>query len=152
MQVRNRFSERVPVKRSFEGAKSRTKQSMRDECNVNNIMAKYKKTGLVPVATGQAVYADVSGEVDYLEMQRRVIAVGNIFQRLPASLRARFDHDPAKYIEFITNPANDEEAVKLGLKYQAKIKDAEGVESDAPAPIPDDKGIKQEIPPKEEKA
>jgi hypothetical protein len=35
--------------------------------------------------------------------------------RLPAELRARFENDPAKLIEFIDNSENLDEAINLGL-------------------------------------
>jgi hypothetical protein len=37
------------------------------------------------------------------------------FLRVPADIRARFSHDPGLFTEFLENPDNLEEAVRMGL-------------------------------------
>jgi hypothetical protein len=34
---------------------------------------------------------------------------------LPADVRARFENDPANLLDFMVNPANNAECIKLGL-------------------------------------
>jgi phage internal scaffolding protein len=38
-----------------------------------------------------------------------------MFNELPANVRARMDNDPAKFFDFIQDPQNKPEAIKLGL-------------------------------------
>ena len=42
------------------------------------------------------------------------------FMLLDAKLRARFDNDPGQFVEFVSNPENKDECIKLGLIEQVK--------------------------------
>lgn len=94
---------------------SRTKQSHKAECDINTIMAKYKKTGLIDhMARSAGEYADVSG-ADFQSAQLLVAGAKSMFHGLPASIRGRFENDPGEFLAFMDNPANVNEAVELGL-------------------------------------
>lgn len=91
-------------------------QHFKDECDVNNILRKYEATGLVThVANGTPSYGDFSSVLEFQQAQNILIEAQDAFDSLPASLRKRFDNDPAVMLEFIENPDNREEAEKLGL-------------------------------------
>lgn len=95
---------------------SMAQQHFKDECDVNNILRKYESTGLVThVANGTPSYGDFSSVLEFQEAQNILIEAQDAFDALPASLRKRFDNDPALMLEFIENPDNREEAEKLGL-------------------------------------
>lgn len=94
---------------------SRTKQSFRDECDINRIMARYQNTGVLEfVQKREARYADVSA-VDYQEACNLVAGAQSMFHELPSALRARFDNDPAQLLAFLDNPSNLQEAIELGI-------------------------------------
>ena len=44
---------------------SRTQQSFRDECDINNILRKFNVTGELPLGSVQPQYGDFSGITDY---------------------------------------------------------------------------------------
>ena len=95
---------------------SKTKKSMKDECNVNLIMKKYQKTGLLThVQQTKAQWGDFSNASDYQQALNSLISAQESFERLPATIRKRFSNDPGKLLEFLEDPANVEEGVKLGL-------------------------------------
>lgn len=95
---------------------SMAQQHFKDECDVNNILRKYESTGLVThVANGTPSYGDFSSVLEFQQAQNILIEAQDAFEALPASLRKRFDNDPAVMLEFIENPDNREEAEKLGL-------------------------------------
>jgi phage internal scaffolding protein len=95
---------------------SMAQQHFKDECDVNNILRKYESTGLVThVANGTSSYGDFSSVLEFQQAQNILIEAQDAFEALPASLRKRFDNDPAVMLEFIENPDNREEAEKLGL-------------------------------------
>lgn len=98
-KVRNGFArERVQTK--FTG-ESLTEQHHKKSCDINNIMAKYQKTGLIDhMATHQGTYGDVSG-ADFQNAQNLVAEQKSIFHELPASVRAEFDNDPANYLDLV---------------------------------------------------
>lgn len=116
---------------------SRTKQAMKDECDINNIMKRYKTTGLIThVKQNPGEYADVSEVSDYRTSLNRIKNAEKNFSRLPATLRARFDNNVADFLDFASNPDNLEEMTKLGIIPKGKEPAA------APAPDP-----KKEPPP-----
>ena len=95
---------------------TRTQQQFRDKVNINSIMAKYRKTGLIDhVRKNPGVYSDMTKVVSYQEALNTVISAQATFDTLPANVRARFQNDPHQLIEFLKDSKNDEEAGKLGL-------------------------------------
>lgn len=114
--------------------KSATKQSFAEECDINNIMAKYRVTGLVDHTSAHGgVYTDLPTEIDYHENLNSVIAAEQAFQSLPAKMRAKFDNDPAKFLGFVLNPDNKAEIDEMGLGLHESPPAAPA----APAPAPD---------------
>lgn len=115
VEIRSAYGPRVRVVVDT-GDKSMTKQSMSDACDINKIMAKYERTGVITHARANAgFYADVSAVGDYHAAVLQVQAARDLFMSLPAQLRSRFDNDPGKYLDFVTNPENRDELVKMGL-------------------------------------
>lgn len=94
---------------------SKTQQQFAAAHDVNNIISKYKKTGELPLARKQGVFADVSTITDYHDSLNRVINANAAFMRLPADLRTRFGNDPAQLLAFLQDPNNNDEGVKLGI-------------------------------------
>lgn len=98
----------------FEGG--RTKQAPSAACDINNIVARYERTGFLEhVRKTPGVYADATGYGDYHEMANRVTAAKQSFMMLPAELRLRFGNDPGQLLAFVSNDNNRDEAVQLGL-------------------------------------
>jgi phage internal scaffolding protein len=97
---------------------SRTKQSFRDECDINNILRQFNVTGQLPIGSVQPQYGDFSGITDYQSALNAVMAAQDSFLQLPAKLRARFDNDPALFVEFASDEANKDEMKALGLLRQ----------------------------------
>jgi phage internal scaffolding protein len=94
---------------------SLAQQHHREECDINTIMEKFGQTGQLPQTTLEPTYGDFSGVVDYHTAMNAILAAEEQFDALPAQIRARFDNDPAKLIDFMENDANRAEAEKLGL-------------------------------------
>lgn len=95
---------------------SRTKQGPAAECEINKIMAKYHKTGLIThVNTRTGVFMDCSNIGSYQECVERIQNANDAFYTLPATMRERFDNNPGKLIEFLQDSKNVDEAVKLGI-------------------------------------
>jgi phage internal scaffolding protein len=94
---------------------SLAQQHFKDECDINNILRQFNITGLLPEAPLSPRYGDFTGIGDYHTALNQVIAAEDEFMSLPATIRARFGNDPALLIEFLDQPENVDEAVKLGL-------------------------------------
>jgi phage internal scaffolding protein len=94
---------------------SLAQQHYKEECDINTILQKFNITGLLPESPLTPRYGDFTGIGDYHTALNRVIAAQDEFDGLPAQIRARFENDPAKLIEFLENSENRPEAEKLGL-------------------------------------
>lgn len=98
---------------------SRTQQQFRDQVNVNSIMAKYKKTGLIDhVRDNPGTYSDMTQIGSYQDALQKVINAQQTFETLPSNLRQKFGHDPQQLITFLSDDKNYDEAVQLGLVIQ----------------------------------
>lgn len=114
MKIHSRFD--PPEAFPFEFTEpSMTQQHFKEDCDINNIIARFTKTGLLPQIDAQFEYADVSDHQTFEESMNLVARTKEAFMELPAYLRKRFDNDPAAMLAFIDDPANTDEAVKLGL-------------------------------------
>lgn len=87
--------------------------SQRAETDVNNIMSRIRYHQLPdPVQ----MYNDLSEVGDLLSAHESIQKANAVFDSLPAKLRAKFDNQPAKLIEYLQDPKNDAEAISLGLR------------------------------------
>lgn len=113
---------------------SLAQQQFKDECDINTILKRFNITGELPNAPLSPKYGDFTGIGDYKSALDRVLAAEDEFMSLPASIRARFNNDPASLIDFLDNEENRSEAEKLGL-VETKIPDnAPLVEEKTPTP------------------
>lgn len=104
---------RVSIDCSKDG---RTKQSFQKECDINNIMKQYEKTRVIThVASASPRYGDFSNVIDYQSALNLVIDAQQGFDDLPADIRTRFMNDPAVFLDFVEDPENLEEGIKLGI-------------------------------------
>ena len=93
----------------------RTKQSFKDEADINLIMERYARTGILEFQQRrQAQYGDFTG-YDYQAAKDLVAKGYSMFYELPAIVRDRFKNDPAAFLDFVANDSNRAEAEKLGL-------------------------------------
>lgn len=108
-------------------------QQFKDECDINNIVDKFLKTGEIQAPLSPK-YGDFTGISDYKTALDRVIAAEEEFMNLPAAIRARFNNDAAELIEFMENEDNRAEAEKLGLTAPKEVLTAPAVEESTPTP------------------
>jgi phage internal scaffolding protein len=96
-----------------------TQQHFKDECDINSIMSKYEKTGLLvdplQVRRGYPNFGDFDDLPDYQTSQNMLIEANDMFMNLPSSIRKRFHNDPGELLAFVSDEKNRDEAVKLGL-------------------------------------
>lgn len=114
IEIRKNGTKRV----YFQNEKpSRVQAQFQKECDVNEILKKYKKTGMLThTAKTQLQYMDHTQLPDLHTAMIQLTTAQQTFDALPAELRKRFANSPAEMYEFLANPDNNEEAVKLGLK------------------------------------
>jgi len=123
------------------GGPSLTQQHMKDECDINRILKKYQKEGILRhVAKFAGRYEDLPDSIDYQESLNAVMAAQEAFISLPSSVRGRFDNDPGRFLAFVGDPANSNELVSMGLaSHRPPAKQSGGAapkEADPAAPDP----------------
>lgn len=113
---------------------SRTHQEFKDECDVNQFIKKHKSINPTqftqwfnsPPQSG--VYADLTSLPSYEEALQTIILAQNSFEALPSELRQRFDNDPQKLINFLDDPKNEEESIKLKLRIKQEAPPPSAIE------------------------
>jgi len=102
----------------------RVKQEFKEECDINFIVARYKKTGVLPddARLAAARYGDFSQIPDYQEMHEKLNAARQLFAALPARVRTEFNNDPGAFIDAASTPEGRELMVKLGLGKEVEPK------------------------------
>lgn len=95
---------------------SRTKQEFVQECDINNIIKSYKLTGQIAHINANAgKFEDLPDTLDFQESMNTVVQAQDAFAALPSHIRARFGNDPTNFLQFLQDPANQDEAIRLGL-------------------------------------
>lgn len=95
---------------------SLTRQSDALGTDINIIMAQYERTGTLPVNVAEQLFDDVSECFDFRDSLERVRDADTLFMSLPARVRARFDNDAVRFLEYFQEPGHDQELVDLGLR------------------------------------
>lgn len=100
---------------------SLTVQSFRDECDVNLIVKRFRNVhgrDYEDVACGfpeGMFFGDFSDVCDYQTALESVRRADESFNRLDPKVRARFDNDPGKFLDFCSDPKNLEDLREMGL-------------------------------------
>ena len=112
---------------------SMAKQSMADECDINILMLRYQKTGMLNhIIRYKGQYADVSNQEDFQSALQTLQDANQMFDSLPAKVREKFKNDPGQFLAFVENPENREAMAELGLLDRPPKK----AEPDPPPPEP----------------
>ena len=117
-KVYSRYDLPVVEGTSFENVESLTVQYFKDECDVNRIMKKYHDQGTIPTHLNTRVpqYGDfTSMPSDLTTLMNHVDTAKAYFDSLPSGVRSYFNNDPRLCFDFICDPSNHAEAVKMGL-------------------------------------
>lgn len=79
---------------------SKTIQSDAHEADIKTILKKHGMTGIVEhLAQTDAQFVDVTELTDYADVMRITREAEGEFMKLPAKVRALFDHDVAKWLD-----------------------------------------------------
>lgn len=109
-----------------------TEQAHKDQCDVNQIIRKYDRQGLIThVSKFEAQFGDVSG-ADFKAAQDKVANAKKMFAELPSKIRERFENDPASLLTFMDDPKNRDEAIKLGIIDSRWTEDTDGLGEHVP--------------------
>lgn len=104
---------------------SMTEQHHAKSCDINNIVAKYIKTGLMShMKSHEGTYGDVTA-ADFQDAQNLIAEQKSIFNDLPAAVRAKFDNDPAQYLDKVLTDEGVEELRQILAPNPEPVKEPE---------------------------
>jgi phage internal scaffolding protein len=95
---------------------TKTEQSHKAEVDINNIVKRAGNMELIAKvnALQNFVYDDVTGN-DFQESMNAILRAKEAFSSVPSGIRKQFDNDPAKFMDFVHNPDNNDKLVEMGL-------------------------------------
>lgn len=99
----------------IDESESVTQQQFAEEVDINTIVKRFGLTGELPNGVAMPVSGDFTGVADFQSAMNVVRQAQEAFMELPAEVRYRFSNDPARVVEFLDNPENRDEAIKLGI-------------------------------------
>jgi len=143
--VRNAYQRGSRVYAPFaKNGKSKTKQSMKDECDINMIMARYMKTGAIDHVNRHGAQYGFASSSDFAESMRLVADAQTMFDDLPSDIRTKFQNDPGQFLDFVQDDANASEMAEMGLT-QAPTQ-----ETATPVPVASEQPPEDASPPEKE--
>lgn len=107
--------ERISVTLKCRPETGKTVQSETEGTDINLLMKRYRKVGVIPQHTKQPLYEDVSNVLDYMDAQQLMATAHTMFESLPAEIRFRFQNKPEEFLAFMNDEDNRAEAEELGL-------------------------------------
>ena len=94
---------------------SLTIQSQSEDADINEMMRRFKVTGQLPVDVRAPTYGDFEGVSSYQDAIHAIMQAQESFDRMPADVRAKFENDPGKFVDFCSDPANIDAMREMGL-------------------------------------
>lgn len=113
-----------------------TVQSAKAECDINNIVNTYKKTGIIThINNSRPMYLSLPSETDYQLALNTIIEGQNAFDALPALVRDKFNNDPAIFLSALEDEKNADYFRDIGV-LNPKPAPAPAGDGAPPAPEP----------------
>ncbi|QXP08537.1 MAG: internal scaffolding protein [Arizlama microvirus] len=94
---------------------SKAVQDAKDEVDINTIVRRFGLTGELPEGVRAPQYADFDDVWDYHSAMNAIGRARDSFYQLPGEVRATFDNDAGKFVDFCSDERNREKAIELGL-------------------------------------
>lgn len=113
-----------------------TQQQFAEECDINTILRRFGITGEVPQTTRIPLQGDFTAVVDFQSALNLVMQADEAFMQLGAETRKYFDNNPGAMLDFLSDPANREQAEKLGLTRPIVPKETAPKPWGTPTPTP----------------
>lgn len=93
-----------------------TQQSGKDDADINVIIERAKRGAIIEPRPQAPVYGDFTQvPTDLRDALNAIRRADELFMSLDAAVRFRFHNDSQEMLEFLNDPYNRDEAIKLGL-------------------------------------
>lgn len=127
---RHRFTTEV-------GTESKTKQSFRDDCDINKIVARYKATGMYPQTGKTPTYGDFSMADGLHSAMNLVQEAQQEFDRLPSAVRNLCENNPENLLRALADEELTAELAEAGLQMSEDYEPPVKQKDEPPASVGD---------------
>nr|UXQ88117.1 MAG: internal scaffolding protein [Microvirus sp.] len=91
----------------------RTKQSFKDETDVNAIIQKHTRMGtLSHLEQWGGNYGDWS-DFDFQDAQNQIANANSMFEQLPSAVRNQFSNSPERFLDYVNDPEHENNLAEL---------------------------------------
>lgn len=97
------------------GSEGGAKQSFKEECDINTIVKRFGIGYEIPENIRVPQFGDFTGINDFHDAMNRVATARENFELLPANIRAKFDNDPGKFVDYASDEKNRPGLKEMGL-------------------------------------
>lgn len=111
-----RYTYKPAPGRVFDVALKRTRSEFVDSCDINSIIRRYKRSGVLYATHQVPTFQDFTQNVDFYQMQNTLAEASQGFEALPSHVRKRFNNDLGQFYEFYYDPSNEDELIEMKLK------------------------------------
>lgn len=118
------YADRLPVILDC-GEVMMTKQEFKDECDIENILKQFSKTGIIEHITKQeAQWLELPDAMDYQQSLETMRQAQEAFESLPSVVREKYDNNPERFLEALHDPSQKDYLTEVGIFAPKWVKDA----------------------------
>lgn len=111
---------------------SMTHQCFKEHCDINYILSRNPDINQVQhVNNAIPYYGDYSSVDEYRDSLDKIADLQEHFDSLPSKVRSRFDNDPEGFLEFVLDPKNKDEMLKMGLVEDKSVESSQNLSTAA---------------------
>jgi len=114
MKTRSTHNHQYPVRIKFP-KKGMTKQMHKEECDINHIMLKFQKSGVIDHVNKHQQDYGFCTSTDLHESLNLINTANDMFDELPSQARKKFHNNPGEFLDYVQDPENKEKLFDLGL-------------------------------------
>jgi len=102
--------------KTINNAPTKTQKHYKNDVNMTNIIKKYQQSHIAPPLSKPGKYLDFREfPRTFSQALEALDAVQDTFDALPSEVRSKFRNNPQELLDFVSDPQNKEEGIKLGL-------------------------------------
>lgn len=90
------------------------------DCDINELMRRFKVTGQFPSSVRIPEFGDYTEVTDYRSALHVIMDAQDQFMNLDPKVRARFENDPQQFLLFAADPSNIDAMREMGLAVAKK--------------------------------
>lgn len=101
---------------SPHGERSMTRQEFKEECDIYEILAQFRDTGVIRrVQTAQPTFGDLPDDIDFQQSVNTVLQAQQAFASLPSNVRDFYGNNPERFLAAMYDSSQRDQLERFGL-------------------------------------